>query len=613
MSHGENISPGSVGILTDEVEVKPFMDYDIYSETIVRLVKGSKPNFSIGIYGEWGTGKTTLMKSIEQRLKSEEDILTVWFNAWRYEREEQFALVSLMKTIAYKMDEHPKYEKVKQVLLKSIVSASKGLLSKYVFSDKYVDELQQNFNSNMKVLAQAEKDTIYFHGLKQIEDLINKIIEDSPRNRVVVFIDDLDRCSPKKALEVFESIKVFLGINGFIYIIGLSHETIGKLITAEYEKSGITGEAYIKKIIQIPIMVPEWNSIDIRNFVEEVLLSKLDEKYSKIIKENEDLIAIASEANPREVKRFINNFIVSNEIFAVNPEVQPKQLLAIQALKVRWRNFYRDITASEDAEFRNAVEEIASLKRSDRINRLKEIMSKQEDPKNTNRDFERRLIDIEPGLWNFLSKSKEIIFSIKNWEIYRRAAEAVKEIPHTETPSPSHTTPTWVPRKIVTQSDENKLMLLKEGRVEEFNELQRQTNSKPLIYTGADLKGARISGVNLRGAQLRAANLDEANLNQVDLSNSDLEDATIRSASLVEANLENADLAYVDLSNSDLSRARLKDTNFGWATLYRTTLYDVELGQGLNSRFQSARISEIKLREHQKRQLVDAGVHMQSY
>jgi len=69
-----------------------------------------------------------------------------------------------------------------------------------------------------------------------------------PSSRVIVFIDDLDRCSSKKAIEVLESVKVFLGIDGFVYIMGISHEKIAKLISAEYEKSGIKGEQYIKKI-----------------------------------------------------------------------------------------------------------------------------------------------------------------------------------------------------------------------------------------------------------------------------------------------------------------------------------------------------------------------------
>src|SRR5215213_2162300 len=113
-----------------------------------------------------------------------------------------------------------------EVLLKSIITTIKGLIAKYVLPEKYVEELHKNLtSSNMKALPEEDKDTIYFHGLKQIEDAMNKVLEESHESRIVVFIDDLDRCSPKKALEVFESIKVFLGIKGFVYIIGLSHET----------------------------------------------------------------------------------------------------------------------------------------------------------------------------------------------------------------------------------------------------------------------------------------------------------------------------------------------------------------------------------------------------
>jgi KAP family P-loop domain len=423
-----------VKVLTDDFEVKPFLDFDRYVDTIVRMVKGSEPNFSIGIYGEWGTGKTTLMKSIENALKSDtkKNILTIWFNAWRYETKHQFALVSLMKTIAYKMDEQPeKYVKAREVFYKSIVTAVKGLASKYVLPEKYVEELHKNLtSSNMKGLAEEDKDTIYFHGLKQIEDAMNEVLEDSPESRIVVFIDDLDRCSPKKALEVFESIKVFLGIKGFVYVIGLSHETFGKLIKAEYEKSGITGisgEQYIRKIIQIPIMVPEWNSSDIANLIENIIIKKLDERYSRLISNNKDLISIASEANPRELKRFINNFIVSNEIFSSDERIQEQQLLAVQALKVRWPNIYRELSSIYvDGEFRNSLEKYASMEYEDRIRELREVKSRQNDEKNVNREAEKRLLEIDYNLWEFLSQTGNIIFKITDWEIYRRAAESTK-------------------------------------------------------------------------------------------------------------------------------------------------------------------------------------------
>jgi predicted KAP-like P-loop ATPase len=184
MSSRETISlspqaPMIISDDTDDVSRQPILDFDAYSNTIVKMIKESHPKFSIGIYGEWGSGKTTLMKVIEQKLNpkkndNNEDILTVWFNAWRYEREEQFALVSLLKTIAYKIDEQRKYDKVKKILFKSIITASKGLASKYIFSDKYVDEFEKNFTSQTKAFAEADKNTIYFQGMKQIEDIMKK-------------------------------------------------------------------------------------------------------------------------------------------------------------------------------------------------------------------------------------------------------------------------------------------------------------------------------------------------------------------------------------------------------------------------------------------------------
>ena len=117
-------------------------------------------------------------------------------------------------------------------------------------------------------MQKIDRDTLYFDGFDDIKNEIHKIRMNNPNFKIVVFVDDLDRCSPKKALEVLESIKVFLGMEGFIYIIGLSHDIVTKLIDIEYEKNGVKGEQYIKKIIQIPITLPKWINDDIIKLVE---------------------------------------------------------------------------------------------------------------------------------------------------------------------------------------------------------------------------------------------------------------------------------------------------------------------------------------------------------
>jgi hypothetical protein len=358
------------------------------------------------------------MSSIEKKIKSA-DIMTVWFNAWRFEREDQFAIVSLMKSIAYKMGEHPIYKTVKPYFWKGIASIGKGLTAKYILPEKYVDELYSKALADTKVLEE-DKDTIYFDGIRKIERAITGIVKEHPRSRIVVFIDDLDRCSPERTLEVFESIKVFLDIKGFIYVIGLSYETVSKLITSAYKESGIVGEHYIRKIIQIPVMIPEWNVSDIDRLIQN-LSKSLSDTYSKIIMDNKELIKEGVESNPRELKRFINNFIIAYEIhsYVKGENIKANELLAVQALRIRWNNFYRYISSSEN--FRNTIKKYLGKSEQER----NEIFGSDKNK------YPRGHLDVltdyisKPelwALWNFLDKEREDIFGITNWETYRRAA-----------------------------------------------------------------------------------------------------------------------------------------------------------------------------------------------
>jgi tetratricopeptide (TPR) repeat protein len=374
----------------------------------------------------------------------------VWFNAWRYEREEQFALIALMKTIAFAMGEHPIYKEIKPIILRGLEILTKGVLHKlatdYVMTEKEVDEFQKKLSPKMDFLSEVEKDTIYFDGVIKIEKELNRILRKYQNSRIVVFIDDLDRCSPSTVLQVFESIKVFLGIGGFIYVMGLSEQTISKFITAEYEKSGIKDKEYIKrfgeqytgKIIQIPIRIPEWNTNDIQNLIKN-LCSRLEEKHSRVVSEKSELISSALDLNPREVKRFINNFIIAAEIFSIN-SIIPEQLIVVQALKDRWREFYAIL--SSDSKFRDFLslalgvpyEIRRKVLNSEAYNTDKldiSVQKKVTDFSNlyakSDQELKSEAKKIESNLWSLLEKEKDTIFGIDDWELYRRAVSSVKK------------------------------------------------------------------------------------------------------------------------------------------------------------------------------------------
>jgi predicted KAP-like P-loop ATPase len=81
---------------------------------------------------------------------------------------------------------------------------------------------------------------------------LDDLREEDSSFRIVVFIDDLDRCSPEKALEVLESIKSFFDIEGIIYLIGMNDTSIDTLIEKKYGKDA-------HKKITCHIQIYSWN------------------------------------------------------------------------------------------------------------------------------------------------------------------------------------------------------------------------------------------------------------------------------------------------------------------------------------------------------------------
>lgn len=405
-------------------------------------------------------------------------------------------------------------------MLRGAVIIGKGVLRISV-SRESIDELEKNFRPKVELLSKVDKETIYFDGIHKIEQEMEKISNNNSRNRIVVFIDDLDRCSPTTALEVFESIKVFLGMEGFIYIVGLSINTISKLIDVAY-KDQVKGEAYIRKIIQLPITIPEWNDISVITNLVHNLSTRLDEKYRNLVDQNKEIIAKAVELNPREVKRFINSFIVAHQIFSGNPHVKPEELLVVQALKFRWDKSHPYVSADEPM-FRKEIQEYVKISVDERS---KKISDRKKDTENPPKRHENAIFSFESDdkLWDFLSDDKigVVIFSIENWKVYRQVVETLKE----EKELIRDARPSAAKGTLVK--------LLKEGRVNEFNEARLRPLGGGVIelidadLSGADLTGARLNvanlnsailiGANLRGADLTGANLFVANLNDAILT-----------------------------------------------------------------------------------------------
>lgn len=466
-------------ILTDEIEKFPTKDFIQHSKVLMKMIaETNPPDFSIGLYGEWGTGKTTLMKFIyDQWLPDSEknknkSIIPVWFNAWLYERENQFALYPLLQTMAQSIPEEEK--ELKHALQKFAIGLGKGFLKSTPeiagsllpsIASKPIQEATKNITSEIsnqflslfdRTTKKVITSTLYANEIENIKNELNRVKQKEPNFRIVIFVDDLDRCLPSTTLEVFESIKVFLGIEGFIYILGISNETIIKFLNYQFQNL-INGEHYLRKIIQIPITLPEWTDNVVSDELIDKCVAKLEEPYKEIIFKEKEFITKVVELNPREIKRFINSFIIAKELFSKEIDLENEktinEIFTVQALKIRWLDFFSIFSTNKD--FRFLVDDyLMSISNEENMmetitrtieERKKEAQLEEELVRVNYQKSGQPLKDIEyiqrlttneknlfrfgemNDLWRFLFINKDIVFSIENWNLYNKLAKITIE------------------------------------------------------------------------------------------------------------------------------------------------------------------------------------------
>ncbi|MFH1738898.1 MAG: SUMF1/EgtB/PvdO family nonheme iron enzyme, partial [bacterium] len=147
--------------------------------------------------------------------------------------------------------------------------------------------------------------SLYFDAFQKFEDCTKK--GEAPR--IVVFVDDLDRCLPKNALELLEHIKLVLSQKGFTFILGVNEKAIQKAIETKAKRTKDFPEDYLDKLIQVTIRVPKRQP----DKMEEYIGGLLDD--GKIFPEEQRddlivLIADATDRNPRSVVRLLNRIIL---------------------------------------------------------------------------------------------------------------------------------------------------------------------------------------------------------------------------------------------------------------------------------------------------------------
>jgi hypothetical protein len=370
-------------ILNDQpVENSDVADFGFaqYSNALNKIILRASPPITIGIYGGWGSGKTSLMKILYNKLdgsKNRERVFPIWFNAWRYENERSL-VVPLLYTIRdqinlrIKTSDYNSLCKLSKFLDHFIRALSAGMsveLSTDPIKFKY--QPKDSFDTAEKIAKELDLESKETSIQYDLFCYLEQVIKDISPLKLVVFIDDLDRCIPEKLIQMLEAIKLFLNFPGIVYIIGIDRHAIENAVVKKFgEGSGIDGNAFIRKLVQVPFTLPILREEDIADYIEKQLRNIYNE--SSNVSEIANIVATGAGSNPREIKRLLNNLLLMQQLGS--EWENPKRNTTFLILQQRWPTTFDSISKKKELflEFSSWLQRNYSLAFSDLIDKKEE-------------------------------------------------------------------------------------------------------------------------------------------------------------------------------------------------------------------------------------------------
>ena len=361
----------SFKVLVDDPATRPSLAFKDYASALADITLMSTPQFAIGIFGSWGSGKTTLMRAIKDKLSGRSDVVTIWFNAWRYEREPHL-IVPLLDVLRETLEERATAQPEEQagrtrLAARTIARAGKALLTGVTLSAQVVgvgaqidlSKVMEGLTQDSKGQNIAEQLSFYHAGFVMLREAIGEFSQAGVR-RVVVFIDDLDRCMPANALEVLESMKLFFDTEGFVFVAGLDQVVVERAIALKYqltgdaERTALTGANYLKKVFQIPFVLPRISTSQLDEYLDGIVTSaelaqEQQDDFDTNVRPHLEFLSVDEESvNPREVKRLINAYTMQLKMLTARlGEIDPNVVLALQCMSFRpdWQDLYESLVA----------------------------------------------------------------------------------------------------------------------------------------------------------------------------------------------------------------------------------------------------------------------------
>ena len=305
---------------SDQVSEEDLLGMKQYFDGIAAFVKSCDTPMTVAIQGDWGSGKTTAMQQVRDRLKDtggsdseEEPKNSIWFNTWQFAVADGSGklIVPLLHMLIEKLSGMAKDEKkvnVARAAMRSIAALIGagiqahpvgGFIWNTAANMKSLSEPRDKEETPEQYMARMSEASRAVLGMK---DTLRSLVEDvvGEDGRLYVFVDDLDRLEPQMAVELLEGLKNFMDCEGCVFILAVDLEVVEQGLSKKYgaDFSEEKAHRFFDKIIQVPFELP-MNAYDLTEYVQKQSGTKDVARYLAILR-------AFDERNPRTIKRGFN-------------------------------------------------------------------------------------------------------------------------------------------------------------------------------------------------------------------------------------------------------------------------------------------------------------------
>ena len=307
----------------------------------------SDDSISVGLFGEWGSGKTSLINLTLEEIRSfsrQREPFIIKFNPWNFSDQNQLIqqFFNELSLVLCRDDSAAKHVKIGRTIQKY---ARFFEPFDYVPTVSFIGKIAKALKGVGKATEKAGEEAL--KNLSAVKSELNILLRDID-TKIIIVIDDIDRLNNTEIRQIFQLVKSLADFPKTIYLLSFDKNVVINALKKVQEGSG---NDYLEKVIQVPFEIPQISKQEVEHF----LFKKLDELIKDIPEERWDQTYWGNIyhsglkhlfQNIRDVNRYLNT--LSFGFSLVKDEVNSIDFIAITAIQVFIPNLYKSIKDNKD-------------------------------------------------------------------------------------------------------------------------------------------------------------------------------------------------------------------------------------------------------------------------